>query len=198
MKIFFCFLASLSLVGSAFSQMSGYGSSHNDGVELGANHTTGAHGIALGNAVKMRGYLSTIVHRGYNHAELRAPSSMNGDKNGYDGTSITADTDFLIDFSPVTAEIHLALGDGDLNPSIESGILEQAFGRYSFSSDLHLTFGRQVTVLGFDSDELTNRYAITRAYETAGISNLTSGKNYVDGIRLNYNNGGFGFVFWFI
>ena len=41
--------------------MSGYGSSHNDGVELGANHTTGAHGIALGNAVKMRGYLSTTA-----------------------------------------------------------------------------------------------------------------------------------------
>jgi len=187
MKLFFSFLLSICVAGSVFAQMSGYGSSHNDGVELGANHTTGAHGIALGNAVKMRGYLSTIVHRGYAH------SGVDDDKNGYDGTSITADTDFLIDFSPVTAEIHLALGDGDLNPSTD--LLEQAFGRYSFSNDLHLTFGRQVTVLGFDSDELTNRYAITRAYESTGASNLTSGKNYVDGIRLNYNNGGFGFVF---
>ena len=183
MKLFFSFLMSICIAGSIFAQMSGYGSSHNDGVELGANHTTGAHGIALGNAVKMRGYLSTIVHRGY--------ANSGDDKNGYDGTSITADTDFLIDFSPVTAEIHLALGDGDLNPSVDD-LLEQAFGRYSFSSDLHLTFGRQVSVLGFDSDELTNRYAISRAYEHAGGA---FGKNYVDGIRLNYNNGGFGFVF---
>ena len=171
--------------------MSGYGSSHNDGVELGANHTTGAHGIALGNAVKMRGYLSTIVHRGYVH------SSLGADKNGYDGTLINADTDFLIDFSPVTAEIHLALGDTDGSAvASPSALLEQAFGRYSFSSDLHLTFGRQVTVLGFDSDEPTNRYTITRAYQTAvSTENITSGKNYVDGIRLNYNNGTFGFVF---
>ena len=188
MKTIFSFLMSLFFAGSLFAQMSGYGSSHHDGVALGANETTGAHGIALGNAVKMRGYLSTIVHRGYSHSDT--------DKNGYDGTSITADTDFLIDFSPVTAEIHLALGDGHLNPTTE--LLEQAFGRYSFSSDMHLTFGRQVTVLGFDSDELTNRYAITRAYETATnkySDQLTSGKNYVDGVRFNYNNGAFGFVF---
>ena len=188
MKTIFSFLMSLFFAGSLFAQMSGYGSSHHDGVALGANETTGAHGIALGNAVKMRGYLSTIVHRGY--------ANSGSDKNGYDGTSITADTDFLIDFSPVTAEIHLALGDGHLNPTTE--LLEQAFGRYSFSSDMHLTFGRQVTVLGFDSDELTNRYAITRAYETATnkySDQLTSGKNYVDGIRFNYNNGSIGFVF---
>ncbi|MEL0005077.1 MAG: hypothetical protein VW643_04695, partial [Opitutales bacterium] len=68
MKLFFSFLLSICIAGSVFAQMSGYGSSHNDGVELGANHTTGAHGIALGNAVKMRGYLSTIVHRGYAHS----------------------------------------------------------------------------------------------------------------------------------
>ena len=29
-------------------------------------------------------------------------------------------------------------------------LLEQAFGRYSFNQDFHLTFGTQVTVLGFD------------------------------------------------
>jgi len=191
MKTIFSFLMSLFFAGSLFAQMSGYGSSHHDGVALGANETTGAHGIALGNAVKMRGYLSTIVHRGYAHSDT--------DKNGYDGTLINADTDFLIDFSPVTAEIHLALGDTDGSGNAvvaPSDLLEQAFGRYSFSSDLHLTFGRQVTVLGFDSDEPTNRYTITRAYQTAASTdNITSGKNYVDGIRLNYNNGGFGFVF---
>jgi len=194
MKLFFSFLLSICIAGSIFAQMSGYGSSHNDGIELGANHTTGAHGIALGNAVKMRGYLSTIVHRGYAHTE--------NDKNGFDGTLINADTDFLIDFSPITAEIHLSLGDTDENSRAvipKSELLEQAFGRYSFSSDMHLTFGRQATVLGFDSDEPTNRYAITRAYQSAVLGAyqkyITSGKNYVDGIRFNYNNGSLGFVF---
>jgi hypothetical protein len=194
MKTIFSFLMSLFFAGSLFAQMSGYGSSHHDGVALGANETTGAHGIALGNAVKMRGYLSTIVHRGYAHSE--------DDKNGFDGTLINADTDFLIDFSPITAEIHLSLGDTDENSRAvipKSKLLEQAFGRYSFSSDMHLTFGRQATVLGFDSDEPTNRYAITRAYQSADLGAhqkyITSGKNYVDGIRFNYNNGSLGFVF---
>ena len=195
MKLFFSFLLSICIAGSVFAQMSGYGSSHNDDVELGANNTTGAHGIALGNAVKMRGYLSTIVHRGYAHSDK--------DKNGFDGTLINADTDFLIDFSPVTAEIHLALGDTKENSRSvlpPTDLLEQAFGRYSFSNDLHLTFGRQSTVLGFDSDEPTNRYTISRAYQSAVLPSphsglITSGKNYVDGIRLNYNNGSFGFVF---
>ena len=194
MKKILSLLLSLSFAGSTFAQMSGYGSSHNDGVALGANETTGAHGIALGNAVKMRGYLSTIVHRGYTHSS--------NDKNGFDGTLINADTDFLIDFSPITAEIHLSLGDTDENSKAiipSSDLLEQAFGRYSFTSDMHLTFGRQATVLGFDSDEPTNRYAITRAYQSAVLGGhgkyITSGKNYVDGIRFNYNNGTFGFVF---
>ena len=53
-----------------------------------------------------------------------------------------------------------------LNVSEDNGsdILEQVFGRYSFSQDFHLTFGRQVTVLGYDDDEAPGLYAVTTAY----------------------------------
>jgi hypothetical protein len=111
--------------------------------------------------------------------------------------------DFLIDLSPVTAEIHLAVGDDfsaphgsfDRNGSnnISNGVnLEQIFSRYSFNQDFHLTFGRQLTVLGFESDEATDRYAVTNSYR--GDASLNKGRGYVDGIRLNYNNGMFGFI----
>ena len=44
--------------------MSGYNSSsYSDGTTLGANETLTANGIALGNAVKLRGYVNTILHR---------------------------------------------------------------------------------------------------------------------------------------
>ena len=32
--------------------------------------------------------------------------------------------------------------------------LEQAFGRYSFNRDFNISFGRQLTALGYESDEL--------------------------------------------
>ena len=56
-----------------------------------------------------------------------------------------ADLDFLIDFSPVTGEVHLSANSG-----VE---LEQAFLRYNFNQDFSLTAGRQLTVLGFEKDE---------------------------------------------
>ena len=33
--------------------------------------------------------------------------------------------------------------------------LEQAFGRYSLNRDFNISFGRQLTVLGYESDEAT-------------------------------------------
>jgi hypothetical protein len=53
-----------------------------------------------------------------------------------------------------------------------------------------LTFGKQATVLGFDDDEAPGLYAVTTAYSNGAFSH--PGKSYVDGIRLNYNNGMFG------
>ena len=154
--------------------MSGYSTSnYSDGTTLGANETLTADGIALGNAVKLRGYVDFRLQR---HDE---------DDEGHDSTSVGTDMDFLIDFSPVTAEVHLNAAQNN-----GSDLLEQAFGRYSFNQDFHLTFGRQATVLGFDSDEANELHAVTRAY-----NEVNPGKQYVDGIRLNYNNGMFGFIF---
>jgi hypothetical protein len=188
MKKFISFFLSLAFAGSTFAQMSGYSSSQSDGTTLGANETLTADGIALGNAVKLRGYVNTILHR---NDESGAGNMAS------DGTFVNGDIDFLINLSPITSEVHLSAGDNldwQGNKTSGSGIsLEQAFGRYSFNQDFHLTFGRQVTVLGFDSDEWTNRYAVTTAY-SGGDANINKGRGYVDGMRLNYNNGMFGFV----
>ena len=175
MKKFVSFFLSLAFAGSTFAQMSGYSTSQSDGTTLGANETLTADGIALGNAVKLRGYVDFRLQR------------MDSGSTGMDTTHAHNDTDLLIDLSPVTAEVHLNVSKNS------SDILEQAFGRYSFNQDFHFTFGRQSTVLGFDGDEPTDLYAVTRAYR--GIGNTNPGKGYFDGIRLNYNNGMFGFVF---
>jgi hypothetical protein len=179
MKKFVSFFLSLAFAGSTFAQMSGYSTSQSDGTTLGANETLTADGIALGNAVKLRGYVNTILHRQDDNAN-QSPS---------DQTFINGDLDFLIDLSPVTAEVHLSAGDSSSGNRGNSDIgLEQAFGRYSFNQDFHLTFGRQLTALGFESDEFTHRYAVTTAW------GLNARKASVDGFRLNYNNGMFGFI----
>jgi len=189
MKKFVTLILSLAIAGSAFAQMSGY-SSQSNGTTLGANETLTADGIALGNAVKLRGYVNTILHR----------QDDNNTGSPHDGTIVHGDLDFLIDLSPVTAEVHLAVGDmvsleGNSSSYKSQGTgvnLEQIFTRYSFNQDFHLTFGRQLTVLGFESDEATDRYAVTNSYR--GNASLNNGRGYVDGIRLNYNNGMFGFI----
>ena len=140
MKKIVSFLLCLAMSGSLFAQMSGYStSSYSDGTTLGANETLTADGIALGNAVKLRGYVDFILGR---------VADDNGTESNSDTTSVSADVDFLIDLSPVTAEVHLNVSEDN-----DADILEQAFGRYSFNQDLHLTFGKQVTVLGYDDDE---------------------------------------------
>jgi len=205
MKKFVSFFLSLAFAGSTFAQMSGYSSSQSDGTTLGANNTLTADGIALGNAVKLRGY----VEFGYEYTDMSDGLRVDRDFDG------SADTDFLFDFSPLTAELHLNLSEGG------DGLLEQAFGRYSFNNDFHLTFGRQVTNLGFESDETPELYTVSRAYFIEGLFHsdafqkeviddlVASGtsrsdaekamdelprlrKNYSDSIRANYNNGMFG------
>ena len=93
--------------------------------------SSGAAGIALGNRVVMRGYVDFIF--GYD------------DENGAGQTeafNTSGDIDFLFDFSPLTAELHLAATTDDIS-------LEQAFGRYAFNRDFNISFGRQLTPLGF-------------------------------------------------
>jgi hypothetical protein len=235
MKKFFSFLLSLAFAGSTFAQMSGYSSSnYSDGTTLGANETLTADGIALGNAVKLRGYVDFM----YGYSDWS--EGLEEDKR----FNTNADVDFLFDFSPITAEVHLNATEGEL--------VEQAFGRYSLTDEFNIQFGRQVTPLGYEGDEAPLLKTVSTAYftdvalgsdaiqaayieeftadytltvaslatalgngtitseqYTAGVlaatndlalltslvQNLKLRKNYVDGVRLNYNNGMFGFTF---
>ncbi len=158
------------------------------GTVLGANETLAYNGIALGNRVKMRGYVDFIF--GYDDED-------GGDQNEQFGTS--SDLDFLFDLSPVTAEVHIAM-DADPDPGDEQAGVEQAFGRYDFGTGFNITFGRQLTSLGYEADEAPGLYAVSNAYRLGdGDSdiNLAPGqtrRNYKDGVRLNYNNGQFGVI----
>ena len=78
-------------------------------------------------------------------------------------------------------------------------MLEQAFGRYSFNDAFNVTFGRQLTVLGFEDDEAPGLYAVSTAYlasnDDVNPVGATVRRNYKDGTRLNFNNGQFGLSF---
>lgn len=149
-----------------------------EGTSLGANETSSYNGIALGNRVKLRGYVDFIY--GYNDPY----ESTNEDDARF---TTAGDVDFLFDFSPVTGEIHLAYSNGTDDPVS----LEQVFGRYSFNQDFNLSFGRQLTNLGFDADEAPGLYAVTTAYNGLNLGGIER-RNYVDGLRANFNNGQFG------
>ena len=92
MKLTTLFLSALFLGASAFAQIPGMMttqiSSAPEGTALGANETLSASGIALGNRVKMRGYIDFIL--GYD------------DEEGYDQNeqfTTAGDIDFLFDLS---------------------------------------------------------------------------------------------------
>ena len=214
-------------------------SSAPEGTSLGANNTLSASGIALGNRVKMRGFIDFR----FDYTDLD-DLATDDDKR----FRTAADIDFLFDFSPVTGGVHIRASDA------QSVDLEQAFFRYSFNQDFSLTAGRQLTVLSFEKDESPNMYQTSYAYLTdvsedvqGGTSALESfiglnsfkqtgsmidtlmtsstdptvvaalptytaytstntvvdptnfdlpsfRRNYVDGIRANFNNGRFGLV----
>ena len=144
-----------------------------EGTTLGANETVSYNGIALGNRVKLRGF----VDFQYKYVDSGATDDARFTTAG--------DVDFLFDFSPVTGEVHLAYSNGSSDPVS----LEQVFGRYSFNQDFNLSFGRQLTNLGYEADEAPGLYAVTNAYDGLGVA---SRRNYVDGLRANFNNGQFG------
>ena len=185
MKKFISFLLSFAFAGSLFAQMSGYSSgSYSDGTTLGANETLTADGIALGNAVKLRGFADFRYH----YEDDGAPNNDSADFKS------AADLDFLLNLSSgVSGEIHIAASPDAGNGSEVD--LEQVFGRYSINENFHLTFGRQLSALGFEQDEAPLLYTVTSAYDDiTGDKHGRSG-NYIDGLRLNYNNGMFGFIF---
>jgi hypothetical protein len=198
MKLTTLFLSALFLGASAFAQIPGMMttqiSSAPEGTALGANETLSASGIALGNRVKMRGYIDFIL--GYDDED-------HSDQN--EQFTTTGDIDFLFDFSPVTAEAHIAFNadansDGDANASTGVG-LEQLFGRYSVNDVFNFSFGRQLTALGYEADEAPGLYAVSNAYvlgdggSDVNLAPAQTRRNYVDGIRANFNNGQFGLTF---
>jgi hypothetical protein len=141
------------------------------GTDLGANNTVNAAGIALGNRVKLRGF----VDFRYDNTDIEATAGSQS--AGYTGTHdkrfrTGVDLDLLIDFSPVTSEVHLNASTDDIG-------LEQAFIRYSFNRDFNLTFGRQLTVLSVESDESTGLNQVSHAYaaDVALEDGVTDGKN---------------------
>ena len=100
MKLTTLLLSALVLGTSVFAQYPGMMttqvSSNPEGTALGANETLTASGIALGNRVKMRGYIDFIL--GYDDEDI-----ADGDQNEQFTTQ--GDIDFLFDLSPVTAEV---------------------------------------------------------------------------------------------
>ena len=85
----------------------------------------------------------------------------------------------------------------DPNPAVGADQigLEQAFGRYSFNRDFHITFGRQLTSLGFEDDEAPGLYTVTNSYQLSNkLKPVNVHQGYNDGIRANFNNGRFGFI----
>ena len=208
MKLIISTLSALLFTGAYLSaQMPGMMTmqpSAPEGTALGANTTSGAAGIALGNRVVMRGYADFIY--GYTTKSNKPDDKTSVQDKDTSDFSTAADVDFLFDFSPITAELHFNatnsnevsgttkdLFGNDLNTTGSSGGvgLEQAFARYSINRDFHITFGRQLTSLGFEADEAPGLYTTTNSYQNAGMDKH---QNYTDGIRANFNNGRFGFI----
>ncbi|MBT3569087.1 MAG: hypothetical protein HN494_09595 [Opitutae bacterium] len=199
--------ASVLAVSSSFAQVPGIPglsrapvASGPQGTTLGANTTSGAGGIDLANRVKLRGYVDFM------YANIQNDDAGGG-VNDEAGFNTAADVDFLFDFSPVTAELHTNLssdrtvrapGGGSIG-STSAVALEQAFIRYNVNRDFSISMGRQLSTLGFEGDEAPNLYQVSNAYlfgdgtSTASLGIPSLRRNYVDGIRGNFNNGRFGF-----
>ena len=108
MKLIISTLSALLFTGAYLSaQMPGMMTmqpSAPEGTALGANTTSGAAGIALGNRVVMRGYADFIY--GYTTKSIKPDDKTTVQDSDTSDFSTAADVDFLFDFSPITAELH--------------------------------------------------------------------------------------------
>ena len=130
-------------------------------------------GADIANRIKLRGYVDFLYEN---------ESRPDGDTNGFEESGI--DLDFLFDFTPVTAEIHT-------QSRIDFLSIEQAFVNYAVNPNFGISLGRQLQLLGFESDEATGLYQISHAYQHADTdSDLQRG--YDEGVRFNFNAGKFG------
>ena len=194
MKTLLTFVAASLFAVSTFAQqpipglMPAPAATGSAGTTLGANTTSGAAGIDLANRVKLRGFVD-FKYENLQNTNPVPPAPATNDEAGFD---TSADLDFLFDFSPVTAEVQTQLSPND-GRAID---LEQAFLRFNINRDFSLSFGRQLTVLGFEADEAPNLYQVSNAYLRGDVVDGGSGlrRNYVEGIRANFNNARFGFT----
>ena len=177
--------------------------SANDTTALGA--VAQQKGADIANRIKFRGYVDMM----YSHTEMDLPTGSSADDDqGVFGVK-SVDLDFLFDFSPVTAEIHLQ----HEHYADEAVGVEQAFVNYAFNQNFSLTFGRQAQLLGYEGDEATDQFLSTRtylagdnfdlfkneelfgsAYPNLELSDVVGNlhHNYNDGVRANFNSGRFG------
>ena len=202
MKTLLTFVAASLFAVSTFAQqpipglMPAPAATGSAGTTLGANTTSGAAGIDLANRVKLRGFVD------FKYENLQNEKNIVG--NDVAGFNASADVDFLFDFSPVTAELQTNLTSnrtvydaaGAEIGSTTSAAIEQAFFRFNINRDFSLSFGRQLTVLGFEADEAPNLYQVSNAYLLGDVVGGGNGwrRNYVEGIRANFNNARFGFT----
>jgi hypothetical protein len=140
-----------------------------EGTTLGANDTIAYNGISLGNRVKLRGYVDFV----YGYGDVDAL----GDDSRF---STSGDVDFLFDFSPVTGEVHLQATTEDVG-------LEQLFGRYSFNQDFNLSFGRQLTNLGYEADEAPGLFSVSKGYFLDVLTEHEGLKTVYSEIASEYN-----------
>ena len=126
---------------------------------LGVNETLAYKGIAIDNRLKMRGFIDFRLD--YTNFD----SLISDDDTRF---RTFADIDFLMDFSPVSGEIHF----GFSNEGVD---LEQAFLRYSFNKNFNLTAGRQLAALSYEKDESPSMYQTSYAYITDVMADVREG-----------------------
>ena len=128
-------------------------------------------GSDIANRIKLRGYIDM------SYSDI---SMENGGDQGTLGVK-SVDVDFLFDFSPVTAEIHVQ----HENSADDVMGIEQAFVNYAVNPNFNITFGRQAQLLGYEGDEATDQHLSSRTYFLADNYDLYKTGEIVNAAHLN-------------